>query len=424
MKSKGMRPKYKFNDVVDDIRKDTTRIHYPKRAAKQLQESFRQTEIDKQNILRRVDLQRQQYVWQGPWNHRESTPTDVFPEKEWQSERQSPYIASAVPHELMPEELTNPGEADMQCEKQTYEPTYCYNMNVDPELDLHMAAQIQEERLEFQFHEFREELAEKSQSERQELMELRAQMHSKRLDDETKVNTRMQEHEKQEERTFQQLRQALEEESRTSLLALRDLRASSEPPAPSEEYAMRVHYVENEAEKAIRLNARFQEELREQQVHELRQRLADEDQVRAQEFHALRAHLHQRHQGETNVVGSEVVMLRQAERQFAERYEQGAWAIKLEEELLAQKNDMLTRQSIKLLHDRPRSRATSPRKSPRKSTFVERIPALPQPAVERSKSLSPSDDDSPQTRKKGAAHKVPEPDPPPKVNRECCVHRH
>ena len=62
----------------------------------------------------------------------------------------------------MPEELTNPEDADVQCERHTYEPTYCYNMNVDPELDLHMAAQIQEERLEFQFHEFREELAEKS----------------------------------------------------------------------------------------------------------------------------------------------------------------------------------------------------------------------------------------------------------------------
>ena len=275
MKSKGMRPIIKFNNLVDDIRKDTIRIHYPKRAAKQLQESFRQTEIDKQ----RADSQRQQYVWQGPWNHRQSTPTYVFSERKWQSERQSPYIASAVPHELMPEELTNPEDADMQCERQTYEPTYCYNMNVDPELDLHMAAQIQEERLEFQFHEFREELAEKSQRERQELMELRAQMHSKRLDDETKVNTRVQEQEKQEERKFQQLRQTLEDENRTNLLALSDLGVSSEPPAPSEEYAMRVRDVENEAEKAIQLNARFQEELREQQVHELRQRLADEDQV-------------------------------------------------------------------------------------------------------------------------------------------------
>ena len=208
-----------------------------------MQESFRQTEIDKQ----RADSQRQQYVWQGPWNHRQSTPTYVFSERKWQSERQSPYIASAVPHELMPEELTNPEDADMQCERQTYEPTYCYNMNVDPELDLHMAAQIQEERLEFQFHEFREELAEKSQRERQELMELRAQMHSKRLDDETKVNTRVQEHEKQEERKFQQLRQTLEDENRTNLLALSDLRVSSEPPAPSEEYAMRVRDVENEA---------------------------------------------------------------------------------------------------------------------------------------------------------------------------------
>ena len=396
MKSKGMRPKCKFNDLVDDIRKDTTRIHYPKRAAKQLQESFRQTEIDKQ----RADSQRQQYVWQGPWNHRQSTPTYVFSERKWQSERQSPYIASAVPHELMPEELTNPEDADMQCERQTYEPTYCYNMNVDPELDLHMAAQIQEERLEFQFHEFREELAEKSQRERQELMELRAQMHSKRLDDETKVNTRVQEHEKQEERQFQQLRQTLEEENKTSLLALRELRASSEPPAPSEEYAMRVRDVESEAEKAIQLNARFQEELREQQVHELRQRLADEDQLRSQEFHALRAHLHQRHQDETNVVGSEVVMLQQAERQFTERYEQGAWAIKLEEELLTQKSDMLTRQSIKMSRDRPRSRVTTPRKSPRTNTFVGRIPALPQPAVERSKSSAPLDDGSHQTRKK------------------------
>ena len=327
-------------------------------------------------------------------------PNRCISGEKWQSERQSPYIASAVPHELMPEEVTNPEDADMQCEKQTYEATYCYNMDTDPELDLHMAAQIQEERLELQFREFREELAEKSQSERQELMELRAQMHSKRLDDETKVNTRMQEHEKQEERKFQQLRQALEEENRTSLLALRDLRASSEPPTPSEEYAMRVHYVENEAEKAIRLNARFQEELREQQIHELRQRLANEDQLRSQELHALRAHLYQRRQDKTNVVGSEVVMLRQAERQFTERYEQGAWTIKLEEELLAQKNDTLTRQSIKLLHDRPRSRAASPRKSPRTSTFVGRIPALPQPAVERSKSLAPSDDDSHQTRTK------------------------
>ena len=163
---------------------------------------------------------------------------------------------------------------------------------------------------------------------------------------------------------------------------------------------MRVHYVENEAEKAIQLNARFQEELREQQVHELRQRLADEDQLRSQEFHALRAHLHQRHQDETNVVGSEVVVLQQAERQFTERYEQGAWAIKLEEELLTQKSDMLTRQSIKMSRDRPRSRVATTRKSPRTNTFVGRIPALPQPAVERSKSLAPSDDDSHQTRKK------------------------
>ena len=137
-------------------------------------------------------------------------------------------------------------------------------MNVDPELDFNKAAQIQEERLEFQLHEFREELAEKSQCERQELREFRAQMHSKRMYDQTKVNTRVQEHEKQEERKFQQLRQTLKDENRTNLLALSDLRASSEPPAPSEEYAMRVHYVENEAEKHIQLNARFQEELRQQ----------------------------------------------------------------------------------------------------------------------------------------------------------------
>ena len=65
------------------------------------------------------------------------------------------------------------------------------------------------------------------------------------------------------------------------------------------------------------------------------------------------------------MVGSEVAVLRQAERQFAERYEQGAWAIKLEEELLAKKSDMLTRQGIKMLHDRPRSRVSSPRKSQR-----------------------------------------------------------
>ena len=79
-------------------------------------------------------------------------------------------------------------------------------MDTDPELDLHMAAQIQEERLEFQFREFKEELAEENQSELQGLVELRAQfrteeaaMRSKCMDDEAKLNirtgTRMQEHE-------------------------------------------------------------------------------------------------------------------------------------------------------------------------------------------------------------------------------------
>ena len=67
----------------------------------------------------------------------------------------------------------------MQCEKQTYEATYCYNMDTDPELDLHIAAQIPEERLEFQLREFKKELAAENQCERQELIELRAQMHSK-----------------------------------------------------------------------------------------------------------------------------------------------------------------------------------------------------------------------------------------------------
>ena len=161
-------------------------------------------------------------------------------------------------------------------------------------------------------------------------------MRSKGINDEAEVNTRAQEHEKQEERKFQQLRKVLEGENRTRPVALDDLRASSEALAPSE-YTMCVRHVENEAETAIRLSARFQEELREQQIHELRQRLADEDQVRGQEFHALRAHLHQRHQEEKNVIGSEVVMLRQAERQFAEHYEQGARAITLDEELLSQK---------------------------------------------------------------------------------------
>ena len=93
-------------------------------------------------------------------------------------------------------------------------------------------------------------------------------------------------------------------------------------------------------------------------------------------------------------------MLPQAERQFAECYEQGTWAIKLEEELLAQKSDVLKRQSIKMLHDRPRSRVSSPRKAPRVNTSVERLPALPQPPVERSRSSAPSDDDARQTRKK------------------------
>ena len=121
--------------------------------------------------------------------------------------------------------------------------------------------------------------------------------------DQTKVNTRVQEHEKQEARKFQQLRQTLEEENKTSLLALRELRASSEPPAPSEEYAMRVRDVENGAEKATQLNARFQEELREQQVHELRQRLADEDQLTSQEFHALeRVRSRLRHRRSTRCV--------------------------------------------------------------------------------------------------------------------------
>ena len=158
MKSKGMRQKHKFNDVVDDIRKDTAQIRYPKRAAKQLQESFQQSEIDKQNFIRRIDLQRQPNI--GPWNN----TTDVFPEKKWHSERQSPYIPSPVAHECKPEELlTNPGVADMQCQKQTYEPTYCYNMDTDPALDLDMAVQIQEERFEFQFREIKKELAEENQ---------------------------------------------------------------------------------------------------------------------------------------------------------------------------------------------------------------------------------------------------------------------
>ena len=162
-----------------------------------------------------------------------------------------------------------------------------------------------------------------------------------------------------------------------------DLRARSEPPAPSEEHAMRVYHVENEAEIAVRLNARFQEELRERQIHEIRQRLAHEDQVRGQEFHALRAQLQQRHQDEINVVGSQVAMLRQADLHFTERYEQETRAIKLEEELLVQRSAMLWGQSINILHDRPRSRATSPRKSPRANTYVGRIPTLPQPTVER-----------------------------------------
>ena len=89
------------------------------------------------------------------------------------------------------------------------------------------------------------------------------------------------------------------------------------------------HDLEKEAKTTIRLNTRFQEELREQQIHELRRTLAAEDPIRSQEFHALRAHVHQRHQDETNVVGCEVAVLRQAERQLAERYEQGEWAIKL-----------------------------------------------------------------------------------------------
>ena len=77
------------------------------------------------------------------------------------------------------------------------------------------------------------------------------------MDDETEVNTRIQEHDKQEERKFQHLRQTLEEENRTRLLAL-------EPP--SEEYPMHVRDLEKEAETTIRLNARFQEELRGQQI--------------------------------------------------------------------------------------------------------------------------------------------------------------
>ena len=96
----------------------------------------------------------------------------------------------------------------------------------------------------------------------------------------------IQEHETQEEREFQQLRQRLEEENRTRLLALDDLRANSEALALSEEYAMHEHYVENEAETTIRLRACFQEELRERQIHELRRRLAAEDQMRSQAFHA------------------------------------------------------------------------------------------------------------------------------------------
>ena len=262
MKSKGMRPKYKFNDAVDDIRKDTARIRYPKRAAKLWQESLKQTEMEKQNALRRQDVQRQQYAWQGPWV-RESTPIDVFPEK-WQSERQSPYIPSAVPHERWSEGQTNPEDADMQCEAQTYEPTYCYNMDTDPQLDLRMAAQLQEERLEFQFREIKEELAKENQRELKQLMELREQfsteeaaMRSKGMDVDAEVNTRIQEHEKQEERKLHQLRQTLEEEHKTKLLALEDLRARSEPPAPSEEYAMRVYCVENEAETTIQLQLLF-----------------------------------------------------------------------------------------------------------------------------------------------------------------------
>ena len=88
----------------------------------------------------------------------------------------------------------------MQCEKEIYEPTYCSNMETEPAVDLHRVAQIQEERLEFKFREIKDELAEENQSERQELMELRAQMLSKCMDDETEVKTRIQEHEQQEER--------------------------------------------------------------------------------------------------------------------------------------------------------------------------------------------------------------------------------
>ena len=99
--------------------------------------------------MRRLDLQCQQYAWQGPWV-RESIPTDVSPEKKWQSERWS-------------EERTNP-EVDMQCEPQTPEDTYCYNMDTARHLDLRMAALIQEERLECQFREFEEKLAEESQN--------------------------------------------------------------------------------------------------------------------------------------------------------------------------------------------------------------------------------------------------------------------
>ena len=97
-------------------------------------------------------------------------------------------------------------------------------VTADPRRDLHMAAKFQEELLECQFRNFKGECADGNTSELQELMELKAQlrteaaaMRSKYMDDEAELNIRtdtlIQEHETQEERTFQLLRQRLEEKT-------------------------------------------------------------------------------------------------------------------------------------------------------------------------------------------------------------------
>ena len=142
MKAKGMQQKHKFNDLADDIRKGTTRIRYPKRAAKQKQDSFQQTDIEKQHVLRRMELQRQQDVSQEPWTTGGPTP--------------NPYTASAMPYEFKPAEFATLEGTQMQWENETHNTNYVCNVEANSALDLHIEARIQKERSELQSRELKQ----------------------------------------------------------------------------------------------------------------------------------------------------------------------------------------------------------------------------------------------------------------------------